>query len=79
MEILKIKLEEQLTITYRVINCLILLKIRNMMDINAHFLLIKRPSGVGIKNGNISNKELAEELYKPIIKKFQNENYTHLL
>ena len=30
----------------------------------------KKSSGSGIKNENISNKELAEELHKPIIKKF---------
>ena len=29
----------------------------------------KKTSGSGIKNKNISNKELAEELHKPIIKK----------
>ena len=45
-----------------------------MMDINVDLLqrsvkfLIKKISGKGIKN--ISNKELAEELHKPIIKKF---------
>ena len=31
----------------------------------------KNTSGSGIKNHNILNKELAEELYKPIIKKFK--------
>ena len=30
----------------------------------------KKASGTGIKNENISNKELAEELHKPIIRKF---------
>ena len=30
----------------------------------------KKSSGSGIKNENISNKELAEGLHKPIIKKF---------
>ena len=33
----------------------------------------------GIKNENISNKKLAEELHKPIIRKFKKEKYTHLL
>ena len=28
-------------------------------------------SGIGIKNDNISNKELAEELHKPIIRKLE--------
>ena len=38
-------------------------------------------SGNGFKNENISNKELAEELHKPIIKKLkkENEKYTNLL
>ena len=31
-------------------------------------------SGNGIKNDNILNKELAEELHKPIIRKFKNES-----
>ena len=31
----------------------------------------KNPSGSGIKNENISNKELAKELNKPIIRKFK--------
>ena len=56
-------------------NYLILLKIRNMMDIKEvllqrfiHFL-IKKTSVSGIKSKNISNKKLAEELHKPIIRK----------
>ena len=46
------------------------------MDINVHLVqcfinvLIKKTSGSGIKNENISNKELAEELHKPITWKF---------
>ena len=39
----------------------------------------KNPSGSGIKNENISNKELAKELHKQIIRKLTNENYTNLL
>ena len=31
----------------------------------------RKTSGSGIKNENISNKELAEELHKPIIRKFK--------
>ena len=56
---------------------LILLKILNMMDINVDLLQwsiyfsIKKTSGSGIKNANISNKELAEELHKPIIRKLK--------
>ena len=33
-------------------------------------LFDKKNSGIGIKNENISNKELAEEFHKPIIRKF---------
>ena len=49
------------------------------MDLLQCFInfLIKRTSGSGIKNENISNTELMEELYKPIIKNL--EKYTHLL
>ena len=32
--------------------------------------LIKNTSGSGIKNENISNKKLAEELHKPTIRTF---------
>ena len=89
-------LEEQLLTKYCVIKHLILLKIRNMMDINVGLVqwsikfLIKKTSstrapsdilrsetlaitefaGSGIKNENVSNKELAEELHKPVIRKF---------
>ena len=51
-------------------------KIWNMMDIKVDLLqwsktfLIKKTSGSGIKNENISNKELAEKLHKLIIRKF---------
>ena len=47
-----------------------------MMDINVDFLqwfinfLIRKILVVVFKNENISNKELAEELHKPIIRKF---------
>ena len=34
-----------------------------------NFLIKKTTSGSGIKNENFSNKELAEELHKPIIRK----------
>ena len=48
-----------------------------MMDINVELLqwlinvLIKKTSGETVKNEIISNKELAEELHKPIIRKFE--------
>ena len=58
---------------------LILLKIRNMMDIKEvllqrfiHFL-IKKTLVSGIKS------KLAEELHKPIIRKLIKEKYIHLL
>ena len=49
-----------------------------MMDINVDLLQAsmvykffdKKTSGSGIKNENISNKQLAEELHKPVIRKF---------
>ena len=75
MEILKIYLEEQLPIKYCVIKHLILLKIRNIMDIKRVLLqwfiifLIKKTFGSGIKSEIISNKELTEELHKRIIRK----------
>ena len=62
-----------------------MLKILHMMDINVDFLqwfmklLIKVLQVVplhlqkksGVKKENFSNKELAEELHKPIIRKFR--------
>ena len=36
----------------------------------------KSASGSGTKNENISSKELAEELHKPIIKKFEKKKIT---
>ena len=36
-----------------------------------HKVFDKKASEGAIKNENMSNKELAEELHKPIIKKFQ--------
>ena len=73
MEILRICLEEQLLIKNYVIKHLMLLKIQNMMDINADFLqwftdtLIKKPSGGAAKNKIMSNQELPEELHKPFV------------
>ena len=48
-----------------------------MMDINKELLHLvykrfhKKTSGGAIKNEIISNKELAEELHKPITRKFE--------
>ena len=39
----------------------------------------KSASSSGIKNENMLNKELAEELRKPIIRKFKIERYTSFL
>ena len=59
---------------------LVLLKIRNMMDVKGvllqwfvifFFFLIKKLLVEQLKNENVSNKELAKELHKPIIKKFK--------
>ena len=36
-------------------------------------------AGSGIKNDIISNKELADELHKPIIRKLKKRKYKHLL
>ena len=53
-----------------------------MMDINVDLLIMiyksfdKKTSGRTIKNEIISNKELAEELHKPIIRKF-NKRKVH--
>ena len=93
MEILKIKLEEQLLMKYCIIKHLILLKIQNMMDVNAELLhkwfiifLIKKSSGrdatlankCSFKNEIILNKELAEELQKPFIRKCKKRKFTQL-
>ena len=48
-----------------------------MMGINVDLLqwslnyLINKTFGSGIRNENISNRELAKELYKPVIRKFK--------
>ena len=39
----------------------------------------KKAFGSNIKKENISNKELAEELHKPIIRNLTGEKYSHLL
>ena len=55
---------------------LILLKIRNMIDINEDLLqwsinVVIKASGSSIKNENISDHQIAEKLNKPIIKKLE--------
>ena len=39
----------------------------------------KKASVGTVKNEIISNKDSAEELHKPIIRKFEKKKYTHLL
>ena len=43
-------------------------------------LFNKQTTGSGaVKEKTMQNKELVEELEKPIIRKFEKEKYTHLL
>ena len=77
MEILRIKLEEKLLINHYLIKHLILLKIhygyqRGLASIVYKYFDKKTSSG-GIKNEKTSNKELAEELRKPILRKFNKQ------
>ena len=44
-----------------------------------YWLFDKKTSVRAIKNENILNKELAEELYKPTIRNFSKKKYTQLL
>ena len=48
--------------------------IYKFFDKKSASLADKSASGSGIKNENISNKELAEELHKRIIKSFNKRN-----
>ena len=54
-------------------------RMQNMMDINMELLQCfyksfdKKISDEAIKNENMSRKELAEELHKPIIRKFNKK------
>ena len=72
-----------LLIKYYVIKHLILLNIRNGHQRGFASMIYKffdkKTSGSAIKNENISNKELAKELYKPIIKEFNKRKYIHVL
>ena len=76
MEILKIQLEEQPLIKHCMIKHLILLKIKNMIDIKGVLIqwfinfLIRKTSGGAVKNEIMQNKELAEVLHKPILENF---------
>ena len=78
IEILKIYLEEQLLIKYYVIKHLILLNIYNRYGGNqrdpasmVYKFFDKKTAGGAVKNKIKQNNGLAEELHKPVIRKFQ--------
>ena len=77
MEILRICLEEQLLIEYYMIKHLLLLKVQNMMVIKEVLpqwftnILIKKSSRGAVKSEIMPNQELAEELHKARIRKFE--------
>ena len=79
MEVLKIYLEEQLLMEYCIIKHLILLKIQNMMGYqhglaSMVYNFFDKKSFVSDLKGEIMlNQELAEELHKPIIRKFKKQ------
>ena len=65
-------MEERLLIKFYAIKHLILLKIQNTIDINVVYKFFdKKISGGTGKNEFMPNKELAEELHKTIIRKFE--------
>ena len=50
----------------------------DLLQLSINFL-IKKTSGSGLENENMSDQQLVEELHKPIIKKFINKKkYNHL-
>ena len=51
---------------------------RGLTSMVFHFS-IKKTSGGAIKNENMSNKQLAEELQRQLIRKFNKGKYTSLL
>ena len=76
LEILKMYLEEQLLIKHCLIKYLILLKTQNMMDVkrfSLQWLIGFLTAGVAVKNEIMQNKELPEELHKPIITIFEKQ------
>ena len=92
MEILEIYLEGQFLIKYYVIKHLILLKAQDMIDMNVNLLqwfiifhamssdgAVTRANKSAIKSKTMKSKQLIKELYKPIIKKMENEKCTNLL
>ena len=86
MEILKILLEGQLLIKYCMIKHLILLKIQKYdgyqrtLDSMVYKFFNKKTSGETVKNEITSNKELAEKLHKPIMKKTEKRKvHSHFM
>ena len=79
MEISKVYLEEHLLIKYYGIKRLVLLKVKIIMDINVVLfqwfvnVLIKNTSGSAIKNYNMSDQQLTEELHKRFIRKIKKK------
>ena len=82
---LKIYLEQQLLITFYVINHFILLKIEKIMDIKEvllnekHFFDKKFTFAGDVKNENMSNQELRQKLHKSILRKFEKQKGQSLL
>ena len=84
MEILKIYQDEKFLRNYYVIKHLILLKVQNMKDVKLDLLLwfifffdensscaVTCTNTYAIKSKIMSNQQLAEELHKAIIRKFE--------
>ena len=78
MEIFKIQLKERLLIKYCAVKHLMLLNLQNIIDIKEvllqwfiDFLKKRQLKGRTVENENISNKKLAEQLHKPLFKKFK--------
>ena len=72
MKILRIYLEDHVLIKCYRIEHSILLKIQNMIDTKEFLRSVnKKSSGSGVKNEITPNQELADDLSKPIIRKFE--------
>ena len=69
MQILKICLGEQILRKYYMIKHLILLKILQWFI----SFFDKKHAGGAVKNEVVQNEKLAEELHKPIIRKFEEQ------
>ena len=51
----------------------------NFIDKKSSATRVDKVAGGATKNKNMPNQQLAEELHKPIIRKYKNAKYTHLL